>query len=228
MLPCVSAAVWELPVFSRWNNRSYQKFIFTFYLRVALIYRIGALLLFYLFWRTCPFCRLTKENKYHYNDKKVRGSMDSIMNAFMHMLNTQLILLVYLLIGVICVKKGFMDEYIRTKLIDFVLMITLPCMIFESFNQDLTSEVLHKTASSLIIAVGISLAALLLGKFIYLRYPRSKRVILQYATLVNNSGFMGLPLVESMYGADADFGSRCVIATTVMCLFTAPLLMLLA
>ena len=73
--------------------------------------------------------------------------MDSIMNAFMHMLNTQLILLVYLLIGVICVKKGFMDEYIRTKLIDFVLMITLPCMIFESFNQDLTSEVLHKTAS---------------------------------------------------------------------------------
>ena len=78
--------------------------------------------------------------------------MDSIMNAFMHMLNTQLILLVYLLIG----------------------------------------------------------------------------VILQYATLVNNSGFMGLPLVESMYGADADFGSRCVIATTVMCLFTAPLLMLLA
>ena len=31
--------------------------------------------------------------------------MDSIMNAFMHMLNTQLILLVYLLIGVICEKK---------------------------------------------------------------------------------------------------------------------------
>ena len=90
-------------------------------------------------------------------------------------------------------------------------------MIFESFNQDLTSEVLHKTASSLIIAVGISLAALLLGKFIYLRYPRSKRVILQYATLVNNSGFMGLPLVESMYGADGLlFASIFIIPNRVL------------
>lgn len=143
------------------------------------------------------------------------------MSAFMQMLNTQLILLVYLFIGVICVKKGFIDEYIRTKLIDFVLMITLPCMIFESFNQDLTSEILHKTASSLAIAIGISLAALLLGKVIYLRYPSGKRVILQYATLVNNAGFLGLPLVESMFGADGLLYASIFIIPNRVLMWTA-------
>jgi predicted permease len=50
------------------------------------------------------------------------------MNAFMHMLNTQMILLIYLIVGIICRKKGFIDEHTRVRLIDFVLMITLPCM----------------------------------------------------------------------------------------------------
>ena len=154
--------------------------------------------------------------------------MVSIMTAFTHMLNTQLILLVYLLIGVICKKKGFIDEHTRVKLVDFVLMITLPCMIFESFNQDLTPEILRKTASSLIIAIGIALAALLLGKVIYLHWPQRKRVILQYATLVNNSGFLGLPLVESMFGPDGllfasifIIPNRVLMWTAGMSLFTS-------
>lgn len=40
----------------------------------------------------------------------------------------------------------------------------------------------------------ISLAA---GKVIYGRYSPEKKAILQYATLVNNSGFLGLALVEA-------------------------------
>jgi predicted permease len=90
-------------------------------------------------------------------------------------------------------------------------------MIFESFNQELTPEILRKTGSALAIAIVISLAALFLGKVIYLKWPKKKRVILQYATLVNNSGFMGLPLVESMYGADGLlFASIFIIPNRVL------------
>ena len=151
------------------------------------------------------------------------------MNGFESMLNSQLVLLVYLGAGAAARKKGIIDDYAKKKFIDFVLTITLPCMIFNSFNKPLTPDVLRQTALAFIVSMAVALISLFTGNVIYRRYPESKRAVLQYATLVNNSGFLGLALVEGVLGADGlllasifVIPNRIMMWTAGLSLFTKP------
>ena len=52
------------------------------------------------------------------------------MESFSRMLNAQMVLLVYLAVGMYCMKAGLIDRETKKKLVDIILKITLPCMIF--------------------------------------------------------------------------------------------------
>ena len=141
------------------------------------------------------------------------------------MLNAQMILLVYLAVGMYCMKVGLIDRDSKEKLVDIILRITLPCMIFNSFNNPLTPEVMKQTALILVVAVSISILSFLLGKVIYNKYPQKKKSILQYCTLVNNSGFLGMPMVYAVYGSEGLFAASIFIIPNRIFMWTAGLAM---
>lgn len=145
------------------------------------------------------------------------------MEHVAQMLEAQLILLAYMAVGIYCMKRGFIDANTKKKLVDLILQITLPCMIFNSFNKPLTPEILIQTAMILLVAFCISILSYLLGKMIYRRYPLEKRSILQYCTLVNNSGFLGMPMVASVYGSDGLFAASIFIIPNRIFMWTAGL-----
>lgn len=141
------------------------------------------------------------------------------------MLNAQMILLFYLAVGMYCVKVGLIDRDSKEKLVDIILRITLPCMIFNSFNNPLTPEVMKQTALILVVAVSISILSFLLGKVIYNKYPQKKKSILQYCTLINNSGFLGMPMVSAVYGSEGLFAASIFIIPNRIFMWTAGLAM---
>ncbi|MBQ7796409.1 MAG: AEC family transporter [Lachnospiraceae bacterium] len=120
----------------------------------------------------------------------------------MKMLSTQALMLIYMCVGYYCNKKNIIDKPTEIKLTDFVLSITMPCMVFNSFNMKLTVEFVKEASFCLAISFAICGMGWLLGKFIYNRYPNEKKSILQYATLVNNCGFLGLPIISSVLGEE--------------------------
>ncbi len=122
------------------------------------------------------------------------------MEHFLSMLNAQLVLFVYIGVGWFLGKKKIFDEATKRKLTTYILQIALPCMIFNSFGDEFTLETLRKTGLAFVVALIIAVMSFILGKFIYNRFPEEKKGILQYCTMVNNSGFLGLPLVEAVYG----------------------------
>ena len=97
------------------------------------------------------------------------------MESFTKMLNAQLILLVYMAVGMYCMKIHLIDQETKKKLVDLILKITLPCMIFNSFNKPLTPQILIQTAMILAVAFCISILSYVLGKVIYNRYPQDKK-----------------------------------------------------
>ena len=147
------------------------------------------------------------------------------MESFLRMLNAQMILLFYLAVGMYCVKVGLIDRDSKEKLVDIILRITLPCMIFNSFNKPLTPEVMKQTALILVVAVSISILSFFLGKVIYNKYPQKKKSILQYCTLVNNSGFLGMPMVSAVYGSEGLFAASIFIIPNRIFMWTAGLAM---
>ena len=147
------------------------------------------------------------------------------MESFLRMLNAQMILLVYLAVGMYCMKVGLIDRDSKEKLVDIILRITLPCMIFNSFNKPMTPEVMKQTALILVVAVSISILSFFLGKVIYNKYPQKKKSILQYCTLVNNSGFLGMPMVSAVYGSEGLFAASIFIIPNRIFMWTAGLAM---
>lgn len=139
------------------------------------------------------------------------------MDSFFKMVDVQTVLFIYMAVGFGCRKAGIFNDVARDKLTDFVVFVTLPCMIFESFNMAFSLEPLKQGALALLIAVGMSCVALLLGKVLYNRFPYEEKSILQYGTLVSNSGFAGLPVVSGAYGDEGLFlGSLFIIPTRIL------------
>lgn len=139
------------------------------------------------------------------------------MDSFFKMMDVQTVLFIYMAVGFGCRKAGIFNDVARDKLTDFVVFVTLPCMIFESFNMAFSLESLKQGALALLIAVGMSCVALLLGKVLYNRFPYEEKSILQYGTLVSNSGFAGLPVVSGAYGDEGLFlGSLFIIPTRIL------------
>ena len=139
------------------------------------------------------------------------------MEAFLKMVNTQSILFIYMAVGYYCRKKNIFTDETRNKLTDFVVLITLPCMVFSSFRMEFSMDALIQGGMALLIATVMALAALAAGKLLYNRFDHRERCILQYGTLVTNSGFAGLPIVSGAFGDEGLFlGSLFIIPTRIL------------
>lgn len=139
------------------------------------------------------------------------------MESFFKMVDVQTVLFIYMVVGFYCRKSGIFNDVARDKLTDLVIKITLPCMIFESFNMPFSLETLKQGGQAILIATVMAVVALLLGKVLYNRFPYEEKSILQYGTLVSNSGFAGLPVVSGAYGDEGLFlGSLFIIPTRIL------------
>ena len=139
------------------------------------------------------------------------------MDIFLKMVNTQSILFLYLAVGYYCRKKDIFTDETRSKLTDFVVLITLPCMVFSSFRMEFSMDALVQGSMALLIATVMALVALIAGKFLFNGFKPQEKCILQYGTLVTNSGFAGLPIVSGAFGdAGLFLGSLFIIPTRIL------------
>lgn len=123
-----------------------------------------------------------------------------VMEGFLKMAEIQGVLLVYLIVGFIARKVKIITPETRPSYTNFVIYILLPCMIFMSFSEKLTSEQLRSTIILLLISFTVAIFSYILGKVIFRNYPYRRRSILQYGTLISNSAFAGMPMIYYAYG----------------------------
>ena len=83
---------------------------------------------------------------------------------------------------------------------NIVLYVVLPCNIFSAFHKGITPDMLKQCAVVLLAAFGMQLLYIIINRFVYARIAPGRRVVLQYATIVNNAAFMGLPVIGAVFG----------------------------
>lgn len=114
-------------------------------------------------------------------------------------LSLQLIILI--VIGFFVWRLGMVDEKFDKSLTTFLINIALPCLIIKSFNAPFSSGQLINCA----ILIGISICYLALcfgiGEVIYRAYGKNfTGRILRFGAMFTNFSFVGLPVVEALYG----------------------------
>ncbi len=133
------------------------------------------------------------------------------------MAEIQSVLFLYMLIGWICRKTDLVKAAAQPSFTNFLLYVSIPCMVFQSFDMEFTMETLYRGASVLTIATISALVSLVFGGYAYNWCNPREKCIMKYGTLVSNSGFAGLPVIQDAYGQDGLFlGSLFIIPNRIM------------
>lgn len=133
------------------------------------------------------------------------------------MAEIQSVLFLYMLIGWICRKPDLVKAAAQPSFTNFLLYVSIPCMVFQSFDMEFTMETLYRGASVLTIATISALVSLVFGRYAYNWCNPREKCIMKYGTLVSNSGFAGLPVIQDAYGQDGLFlGSLFIIPNRIM------------
>ena len=118
----------------------------------------------------------------------------------MAIIQLQLQIFLLVAIGYLLSKLGMLVLVTRKQLTDLVIYVILPCNIVESFQFDLTHDLLISAGIVLVLGFAAQGLYALLNLFLYRRFDARRQINLKYGTICSNAGFMGLPLSLSIFG----------------------------
>lgn len=119
--------------------------------------------------------------------------------------------------GAILKKIGILKAEGKGMLTDLVLYFFLPCNIIHSFQMQFDVSILQKFVVVLAISLVVQAVCYGMSKVFYRNRPDGVRRVMRYCTLVSNSGFLGLPIAEGVFGAEGMmYASVFIIPMRVM------------
>lgn len=124
------------------------------------------------------------------------------MAALHEVIELQVIIFLIMLAGYGLTKFHIIVPEGRTCLTNLLIDVILPCNIICSFMIEMNPQIIQASLVVLLVAAGIQIICYLLGKVLYWFAPESQKMVLQYATMCSNAGFMGNPVIEGIYGAE--------------------------
>lgn len=123
------------------------------------------------------------------------------MNAYVVM--NQVASLFFILgIGYFSYKKQILNSKTLDDLSSLLLKIALPFLIISSFNLEFSEELKTNMILSFYYSI-ISFVALKIFCFLFFyKIEPKKKLILNFSTLFANCGFMGFPIIYSVFGKE--------------------------
>lgn len=116
-------------------------------------------------------------------------------------------LFVLMCIGYVLYKIDIIDDHTRAHLTKFVLFVTTPALIIHSFIENIGSVgkgVLGGLfAIAFVMYVFLAVIAVIIA--LALRVEKRQQGMYMFMTVFANVGFMGFPVVESIYGTQGVF-----------------------
>lgn len=120
-------------------------------------------------------------------------------------LNQTLIMLILIIVGIICKKTKIITDDGNKELSKLVLTVVNPIVILMAYQTDYKPQLVK----NLLIAFGLSiLSYIILIIAAYLLIPQKdgrETQIERFSAIYSNCGFMGIPLVNALFGSEGIF-----------------------
>lgn len=124
---------------------------------------------------------------------------------FLAVMNQVLVIFLIIIIGTIATRLGYISREVRRGLNLLLLNIAIPAMVIKTFDTEIPAAVLKDAWIVLVFALASHLLTAVLSQFLFRRYPERTRSVLSFTTVFTNCGFMGYPLLESVFGTTGVF-----------------------
>ena len=147
-----------------------------------------------------------------------------MLDSFLDVGTQVLVLFVLIAVGVLLTKFGVITEKGARSMTDVVLYAVTPCVIVNAFQREYRPEMLQGLLIALLAAF-LSLAfSVLLAELLYRKKEISRGVVLKFAVVFSNCGFMALPLQQAVLGDDGVFYGAAFVAMFNIFMWTYGLL----
>ncbi len=114
--------------------------------------------------------------------------------------NQVIILSLIMLIGIIARKKSILNAEVNSKLSDFLFNVTLPCLIVTSFSYEYSAEKMNNIKLIFMYSLLIHTLLIFISKIFAMRFADDSKKVIRFVTVFSNSGFMGFPVLQGLYG----------------------------
>lgn len=130
--------------------------------------------------------------------------------------------------GFILSKMNVIDEHQSKGISSVIINLTWPCLIVISLQQDFSRELcinMGILACAMVAAIGIAFI-LAKGASRLMRMDTSKTYLMMFMLMFGNTGFMGIPVCNVLYGGEGTFYAALVDCVQDIFIFTAGLIMI--
>ena len=132
-----------------------------------------------------------------------------------------LTLFLVMAIGFVARKCRVLTPVLNKGLTELLINVTSPLLVISAFNFSFSEEKLVIAGFVFLISLVLHAGSFFISKLIYRRFPLERQKLLRMATIFTNCGFMGYPVVGSLYGSLGIFYTSIYIVVFHLFLWTA-------
>lgn len=131
---------------------------------------------------------------------------------FINVLTQVVILFILILIGFGLAKTRVLSDKSVSGMTDLVLILVTPCVIVKSFFREFNKSDLKDLLISFLLGVLLHLAFIVLSMLFLRDKNKDRQIVLQYAAVFSNCGFMAIPLQQALLGDNGVFLGSSFVA----------------
>ncbi len=131
---------------------------------------------------------------------------------FINVLTQVVILFILILIGFGLAKARVLSNKSVSGMTDLVLILVTPCVIVKSFFREFNKADLKDLLISFLLGVLLHLAFIVLSMLFLRDKNKDRQIVLQYAAVFSNCGFMAIPLQQALLGDSGVFLGSSFVA----------------
>jgi len=120
-------------------------------------------------------------------------------------INQVFIMFLLIATGYLCNKLKLISAEVNKNLSGLVLYLISPALIISSYQIEFKAELLYGLIFSFVLALVSMILAAVLGQVLIRSKQKDDATIERFVVVYSNCGFMGIPLVNSIYGAEGVF-----------------------
>lgn len=119
---------------------------------------------------------------------------------------------IIMLPGYILKKTGVLSKHHVEGMSSLITNVTFPCMIIVSMQMEFSMEILNNCKNAIIVFSCIIAVTMVLARVISKRakLPRTQSGIFTFMLMFGNTGFIGFPVLNGLFGQEAVlYGALC-------------------
>lgn len=123
------------------------------------------------------------------------------------------IMFILILAGILCYKAKIVTKNGSKEISALLLNIINPVILVSSFQKDLDSKLLKNLAVTAVSSVAVLVISIIFTEIIFLKSKHKPDISIEkFSCIYSNCAFMGIPLVNALFGSEGVFYLTVFIA----------------